>query len=88
MLKLPVVNLTSVFYDTQSRRLLVTAMNSTEVFFSEDDGETWQQHESGWLLRSISKYADHLLASTAFDGVVVEKPAAEPAETPVAGHNR
>ncbi|HJX00768.1 MAG TPA: YCF48-related protein [Terriglobales bacterium] len=88
-MQLPVVNLTSVFYDRQKGRLLVTAMNSTEIFFSEDNGQSWQHRESGWLLRSISEHAGHLLASTAFDGVVVEKqPAAERADASEAGQNR
>jgi photosystem II stability/assembly factor-like uncharacterized protein len=74
--KLPVVNLASVFHDAENRRMLVTAMNSTEVFSSQDDGESWQRRDSGWLLRTIAEDAGRLLASTAFDGVVIEKPAA------------
>jgi photosystem II stability/assembly factor-like uncharacterized protein len=78
--KLPVVNLASVFHDSENRRMLVTAMNSTEVFSTQDDGQTWQRRDSGWLLRTITENAGRLLASTAFDGVVIEKPATESAE--------
>jgi photosystem II stability/assembly factor-like uncharacterized protein len=78
--KLPVVNLASVFHDGENRRMLVTAMNSTEVFSTQDDGQTWQRRDSGWLLRTITENAGRLLASTAFDGVVIEKPATESAE--------
>ena len=80
LLKLPVVNLASVYYDADTKRMLVTAMNSTEVFSSDDDGQSWEHRDSGWLLRSITQNAGHLLASTAFDGVVIEKPATESAE--------
>lgn len=81
LLKLPVVNLASVYYDADTKRMLVTAMNSTEVFSSDDDGQSWQHRDSGWLLRSITQNAGHLLASTAFDGVVIERPTTESAET-------
>ncbi len=74
--KLPVVNLASVFYDATQHRVLVTALNSTEVFSSDDEGESWQHRESGWLLRTITDDNGRLVASTAFDGVVVESPSA------------
>ena len=76
-MKLPVVNLASVFYDPDSKTMLVTAMESTEVFSSADGGATWHHRDSGWLLRTITQDAGRLVASTAFDGVVLEKPAAE-----------
>lgn len=72
LLKLPVVNLSSVSYEPESKRLLVTAMNSTEMFSSSDEGITWQHQDSGWLLRSVADDNGQLFASTAFDGVVVE----------------
>jgi photosystem II stability/assembly factor-like uncharacterized protein len=70
--RLPVVNLASVFYDATQHRVLVTALNSTEVFSSDDDGKNWQHRDSGWLLRTITDDNGRLVASTAFDGVVVE----------------
>src|SRR5437868_3030997 len=88
LLKLPVVNLASVYYDPESKRLLVTAINSTEVFSSEDDGRSWQHRDSGWLLRSITQNAGHLLASTAFDGVVIEKNTTESADAGTPGRQK
>ena len=72
LLKLPVVNLASVFYDAQNKRLVVTAMNSTEMFSTSDEGITWQHEDSGWLLRGVTEDSGHLVASTAFDGVVIQ----------------
>jgi len=72
--KLPVVNLASVFYDSTRHHVLVTALNSTEVFSSTDEGQSWQHRDSGWLLRNIADDNGRLVASTAFDGVVVESP--------------
>ena len=80
LVRLPVVNLASVLYDAENKRMLVTAMDSTEVFSSDDDGRNWQHRDSGWLLRSITQNAGHLLASTAFDGVVIEKTTTESAD--------
>ena len=68
------MNLVSVFYDSPQHRVLVTALNSTEVFSSDDEGKSWQHRESGWLLRTITDDNGRLIASTAFDGVVVESP--------------
>src|SRR5437763_1158806 len=79
-MKLPVVNLASVYHDRDGKHMLVTAMNSTEVFSSDDDGQSWQHRDSGWLLRSITQHAGHLLASTAFDGVVMERSTTESAD--------
>jgi len=85
LLKLPVVNLSSVFYDAGSKSILVTAMESTEVFSSTDNGATWRHRDSGWLLRTITEDRGKLVASTAFDGVVLEKPATESAQINVSG---
>jgi photosystem II stability/assembly factor-like uncharacterized protein len=83
VMKLPVVNLASVLYDGESKRVLVTAMNSTEVFSSADEGRTWKHRESGWLLRTITQNAGMLVASTAFDGIVIERPATEAAQSEI-----
>jgi len=85
LLKLPVVNLASVFYDAENHRMLVTALNSTEVFASTDDGQSWQHQDSGWLLRTLATDAGRLVASTAFDGVVIEKRTTDSAQAAVAG---
>jgi photosystem II stability/assembly factor-like uncharacterized protein len=78
--RLPVVNLASVFYDADSKKMLVTALNSTEVFSTSDNGRNWQHADSGWLLRGIADNHGRLIASTAFDGVVIQKSATEATE--------
>jgi photosystem II stability/assembly factor-like uncharacterized protein len=85
LLKLPVVNLASVFYDAENRRMLVTALNSTEVFASTDGGQSWRHQDSGWLLRTLAADAGRLVASTAFDGVVIEQRATESAQAAAGG---
>jgi len=73
---LPIVNLASILYDAENHRLLVTGLNSTEVFSSENEAKSWKRRESGWLLRTITPDNGRLVASTAFDGVVIEQPSA------------
>ena len=85
LLKLPVVNLASVFYDADSKRLLVTAVNSTEIFSSADEGVTWNHQDSGWLLRALADDSGHLVASTAFDGVVIQSEPSAVVAGPAAG---
>jgi photosystem II stability/assembly factor-like uncharacterized protein len=75
--KLPVVNLASIFYDVDEKKMLVTALNSTEVFSTADNGRSWQHADSGWLLRGIAGNHGRLIASTAFDGVVIQKSATD-----------
>jgi photosystem II stability/assembly factor-like uncharacterized protein len=75
--KLPVVNLASIFYDVDEKKMLVTALNSTEVFSTTDNGRSWQHADSGWLLRGIAGNHGRLIASTAFDGVVIQKSATD-----------
>jgi photosystem II stability/assembly factor-like uncharacterized protein len=79
VIRLPVVDLASCRYDAQAKRILVTGMRSTEIFESPDDGRTWRRSETGYLLRSLVDQSGRLVASTAFDGVVVQ-PAAETAQ--------
>ncbi|HWC16909.1 MAG TPA: hypothetical protein VG498_07830 [Terriglobales bacterium] len=73
---LPIVNLASILYDGENHRMLVTGLNSTEVFSSENEGKSWKRRESGWLLRTITPDNGRLIAATAFDGVVIEQPSA------------
>jgi len=62
--------------------MLVTGMRSTEIFQSEDNGRTWRHSDTGWLLRSLVHQPGRLVATTAFDGVVLEQSsAATTAET-------
>ena len=70
---LPVVDLASCSYDEENKRMLVTGMRSTEIFESPDNGRTWRHSETGWLLRSLLDQTGRLVATTAFDGVVLQQ---------------
>jgi photosystem II stability/assembly factor-like uncharacterized protein len=70
---LPVVDLASCNYDVENKRMLVTSMHSTEIFESQDNGRTWRHSDTGWLLRSLLDQPGRLIATTAFDGVVLQQ---------------
>ena len=70
---LPVVDLASCNYDEENKRMLVTSMHSTEIFESRDNGRIWRHSDTGWLLRSLLDQPGRLIATTAFDGVVLQQ---------------
>ena len=69
---LPVNNLTSVTYDAQGRRLLITSSDTTQIFQTRDFGMNWRREDSGWELRSVLAVRGRLLGVTAFDGIVLQ----------------
>ncbi len=70
--RLPVNDLASVLYDAESHRLITTSNTSTKMFESMDAGRTWHESESGWLLRNVRPTNGRVIATTAFDGIVVQ----------------
>jgi photosystem II stability/assembly factor-like uncharacterized protein len=81
VVSLPIVDLAACNYDEENKRILVTGMRSTEIFESQDNGRTWRHSDTGWLLRSLLDQPGRLVATTAFDGVVLQQsPAATTAE--------
>ena len=69
---LPVNNLTSVTYDTQGKRLVITSSDTTQIFQTRDFGMNWRREDSGWELRSVMAVRGRLLGVTAFDGLVLQ----------------
>ena len=69
---LPVNNLTSVTYDAQGKRLLITSSDTTQIFQTRDFGMNWRREDSGWELRSVLAVRGRLLGVTAFDGLVLQ----------------
>jgi photosystem II stability/assembly factor-like uncharacterized protein len=69
---LPVNHLASMVFDEENHRLIVTSTTSTELFESPDSGRTWKRLDTGWLLREVRSSRGRVLATTAFDGIVVQ----------------
>lgn len=69
---LRLANLQTVQFDDDNHRILVTSGSSTNVFESSDNGKTWSAISTGWRLRNLRLAHGRLLATTAFDGVVIQ----------------
>lgn len=82
---LPVDHLASILFDEDSHRLLVTSSTSTGMFESPDSGRTWKKVDTGFLLRGVRSWRGRMLATTAFDGVVVQPESSGPARAATAG---
>lgn len=70
--RLPVNQLTSIYYDEDGQRLLTTSYTSTQIFQSTDFGMTWKRADTGWVLRRIRAARGRVLATTIFDGIVAQ----------------
>ncbi len=69
---LPFENVLSVQFDEDHHRILVTSPASNNVFESSDNAQTWNAISAGWQLRNIHVARGRILATTDFDGVVVQ----------------
>jgi len=69
---LRLANIQTVQFDEDNHRILVTSGSSTNVFESSDNGKTWSAISTGWRLRNLRLARGRLVATTAFDGVVIQ----------------
>jgi len=83
--RLPINHLASLFYDGEANRVVVASRTSTELFETVDGGHTWRRADTGWLLRTVSGSHGRLLATTPFDGVIVQPDNHKGREQAVAG---
>jgi photosystem II stability/assembly factor-like uncharacterized protein len=74
---LPVNNVASIVYDADAQRLLATSTSSTDIFISTNGGKAWSRSSTGWVLRSVRTAGNRVIATTAFDGIVLEPASAE-----------
>jgi photosystem II stability/assembly factor-like uncharacterized protein len=64
-------DVTAIVYDAEGRRLVAVA-RAGRLFTSRDEGQSWQQHDTGFSVRSIVSASGRLLAATAFNSVIAE----------------
>jgi photosystem II stability/assembly factor-like uncharacterized protein len=70
---LTVHDVSSLFYDAPSQRILITANNrNTIVYAVHVPDKTVKYWNTGWSLRLARPVGDHLVGATLFDGVVVQ----------------
>jgi len=72
IMSLRLSNVLSIQFDQENQRILATGAASMSVFESTDNGRSWTPINSGWLLRNVSSARGRLLATTPFDGIIVQ----------------
>jgi photosystem II stability/assembly factor-like uncharacterized protein len=65
-------NVVNVQVDLDGQRVLATGASSTSVYESLDHGRNWSRINSGWPLRNIRSAHGRLMATTPFDGVIIQ----------------
>ena len=76
IMSLRLSNVVSIQFDEENQRILATGAASMNVFESTDNGRSWTPINTGWLLRNVRSAHGRLLATTPFDGIVVQPVAA------------
>jgi photosystem II stability/assembly factor-like uncharacterized protein len=70
---LPDKDINSITYDENASRLLATSTATGVIFESQDGGRSWRRGpDSGYTLRNVHVVRGHFVASTPFDGVIVQ----------------
>lgn len=70
---LPDTNINSITYDPASKRLVATSSATGVVFESDNGGSYWRRGaDVGYSLRHVNLVRGHFMATTLFDGIVVQ----------------
>lgn len=83
VMSLRLSNIAAIQIDSDNQKILATGAASMNVYESIDNGRSWTPINTGWLLRNVSSSHGRLLATTPFDGIVVqpEPPAIQQADS-------
>jgi len=70
---LPKADVLAVEYDPVGQQLLATALQEHAVFFSKDNGLTWQHTPTAQVpIHGAISYQGHLMATSAYNGVLMQ----------------
>jgi photosystem II stability/assembly factor-like uncharacterized protein len=70
---LSIRDVSSLFYDESSQRMLITANSRNSIAFAVHlPDKTVRYWNSGWNLKLVRPVGDHLVGATLFDGMVVQ----------------
>jgi photosystem II stability/assembly factor-like uncharacterized protein len=70
--RLLINDVSGIFFDGESHRILVTTSNSSYVFSASVPDYDVKFFDTGWKLRFVRPVGDHLVGATLFDGMVVQ----------------
>jgi photosystem II stability/assembly factor-like uncharacterized protein len=69
---LPAMNVTSIAYDQETRRLFATALTSSAIYISNDAGYHWARNDAHMPLRGAVSQHGRLFVTTSYDGILAE----------------
>jgi len=78
--RLPLVDVSDLFYDPQSDRVLVSSRGSDFIYAIDEKSLGWKWYQTGFHLFLVRSAGDRLLAASMDDGVLVE-PQPSPTQT-------
>ena len=65
-------NVAAVEVDAENQRVLAIGAGSKNIYETRDNGRTWSPINAGWQLRRVYLAGGRLLATTPFDGVILQ----------------
>ncbi len=72
MSTLPVSDISSVSYDADLQRIVVTSWSSTWVMAMNPADKSWKWWDAGWHVRGVRSSGGRLLAASLYNGVVMQ----------------
>ncbi len=72
MSTLPISDISSVSYDADLQRLIITSANSTWVLAVNESDKSWKWWDAGWNVRGVRSVGGRLLAASLYNGVVMQ----------------
>jgi photosystem II stability/assembly factor-like uncharacterized protein len=70
--RLPVVAITSIGWDPQLQRMIVTSGEGTIVYAVDPEDDSWMWWNTGWTVRSVASLNGRLAAASLYSGVVLQ----------------
>ncbi len=72
MSTLPISDISSVTYDPDLQRLVITSSSSTWVLAINESDKSWKWWDAGWNVRGVRSSGGRLLAASLYNGVVMQ----------------
>ncbi len=72
MSSLPISDISSVSYDGDLQRMVVTSWSSTWVLAIQESDKTWKWWDAGWHVRGVQSAGGRLVAASLYNGVVMQ----------------
>jgi photosystem II stability/assembly factor-like uncharacterized protein len=70
--RVPVINLSTIVWDDNNRRLVIGSIGAQAIYESHDAGEHWRMLNVGWGVRSMRLAHNRTFAATQFDGILMQ----------------